>query len=71
MYWAGRGAAGATHTGANDMSLIQHMKAQECDENSPIVDIIDIAADWFAEYRNLDEDMAYAEAQIFAHRWAA
>ena len=53
------------------MSLIQHMEAQECDENSPIVDIIDIAADWFAEYRNLDEDMAYAEAQIFADRWAA
>ena len=53
------------------MSLIQHMKAQDCDENSPIVDIIDIAADWFAEYRDLDEDMAFAEAQIFAHRWAA
>jgi len=71
MYWAGRGAAGAIHNGANDMSLIQHLEAQECDANSPIVDIIDIAADWFAEYRGLDEDMAYAEAQIFADRWAA
>jgi len=53
------------------MSLIQHMRAQECDANSPIVDIIDIAADWFAEYRGLDDDAAYAEAQIFADRWAA